>query len=570
MNNTLEHKSQTANQRAQQHESQSAKAYPSRTIVHAKLEMTEPGDHDEREADAMARAIVSGGKIARKISGGSSSSSGIAVSQQMESQLSQLQGGGRPMPEGLRNMMESGFGQDFSQVRLHTDSEAANMSSSIHAKAFTLGNDIYFNHGQFSPETTEGQRLVAHELTHVVQGTGKVGREVYDLSMLTPEQRQDRMRRSKVRQDLTYCQLRADGLIEAVKEQEESEDSIFDIGWWAKNRDDEFDADFLIATLNEAKTKLKDLEKGLDTSNSDIEEINKGVQAILSIIRMVDDALAVHRNNNIEGAGDMITALRVTKTACFAIAGAAAAAALAPVMAPIALSAGITTGSTLGAGFATAGFVAAGVVAPNMAIGAVSGSIDALATEAGKHGSNFSEYEWSNVGKSAAIGGVTGGLGTTSAAIAGGIIKDSIVGGLISGGAEYYFGEGAGELHEMGYSDMYRRYKKSYDNYGSARIDERLKRFQEYIVRAEHTGYIFYENGEFHNPTIPYKWSVYENQRKIDGLKVDIANNKILISEDLQPLTDALNSFKYYGIVINEQSLPDIFIKNRQTYGKYK
>lgn len=176
MNTTLEHKSQTANQRAQQHESQSAKAYPSRTIVHAKLEMTEPGDHDEREADAMARAIVSGGKIARKISGGSSSSSGIAVSQQMESQLSQLQGGGRPMPEGLRNMMESGFGQDFSHVRLHTDSEAADMNSSIHAKAFTLGNDIYFNHGQFSPETTEGQRLVAHELTHVVQGTGKVGR----------------------------------------------------------------------------------------------------------------------------------------------------------------------------------------------------------------------------------------------------------------------------------------------------------------------------------------------------------------------------------------------------------
>ena len=176
MNTTLEHKSQTANQRAQQHESQSAKAYPSRTIVHAKLEMTEPGDHDEQEADAVANTIMSGAKIARKISGGGGSS-GIAVSTQMESQLSQLQGGGRQMPEGLRNMMESGFGQDFSQVRLHTDSEAASLSSSIHAKAFTHGNDIYFNQGQFSPETSEGQHLVAHELTHVVQGTGKVGRE---------------------------------------------------------------------------------------------------------------------------------------------------------------------------------------------------------------------------------------------------------------------------------------------------------------------------------------------------------------------------------------------------------
>ena len=171
----MKHKNQDSVPQALDRDSQSSLAHPSRTIVHAKLEMTEPGDHDEQEADAVANAIVSGGKISRKISGGGGSS-GIAVSQQMESQLSQLQGGGRQMPEGLRNMMESGFGQDFSQVRLHTDSEAANMSSSIHAKAFTLDNDIYFNQGQFSPNTAEGQRLVAHELTHVVQGTGKVGR----------------------------------------------------------------------------------------------------------------------------------------------------------------------------------------------------------------------------------------------------------------------------------------------------------------------------------------------------------------------------------------------------------
>lgn len=177
MNTSFDHKDTPKNQRHSQHESQSAKTHPSRTIVHAKLEMTDPGDHDEQEADAMAEAVVSGGKISRKISGGGGGSSGIAVSQQMESQLSQLQGGGRPMPQGLLNMMESGFGQDFGHVRIHTDAEAADMSSSISAKAFTLGNDIYFNRGQFNPETTEGQRLVAHELTHVVQGTGKVGRK---------------------------------------------------------------------------------------------------------------------------------------------------------------------------------------------------------------------------------------------------------------------------------------------------------------------------------------------------------------------------------------------------------
>lgn len=179
MHTTQQHINPTQAQQSPQHESQSVKAYPSRTIVHAKLEMTEPGDHDEQEADSMADIVVSGGKIARKISNGGSSS-GIAVSQQMESQLSQLQGGGRSMPQGLLSMMENGFGQDFGQVRIHTDAEAADMSSSISARAFTLGNDIYFNRGQFSPETAEGQRLVAHELTHVVQGTGKVGRIFLD------------------------------------------------------------------------------------------------------------------------------------------------------------------------------------------------------------------------------------------------------------------------------------------------------------------------------------------------------------------------------------------------------
>ena len=151
--------------------------FPSRTLVHAKLEMTVSGDADEREAETMASDIISGGKVRREVSSGFGGGSGIAVSPQMESQLSQLQGGGHAMPDGLRSMMENGFGRDFSRVRLHTDAQAADMSSSIHAKAFTLGNDIYFNRGQFSPSSTEGQRLLAHELTHVAQGTGKVGRQ---------------------------------------------------------------------------------------------------------------------------------------------------------------------------------------------------------------------------------------------------------------------------------------------------------------------------------------------------------------------------------------------------------
>ena len=166
------------------------KNQPSQTIVHAQLEMTKPGDADENEANAMADAIVSGGKIRRQISNGTSGS-GIAVSTAMESQLAQTQGGGRTMPEGLRNMMETGFGRDFSNVRIHTDSQAVAMSENLSAKAFTLGNDIYFNKGQFAPNTTEGQHLVAHELTHVVQGSGKVGREFENNNLAFDESQSD-------------------------------------------------------------------------------------------------------------------------------------------------------------------------------------------------------------------------------------------------------------------------------------------------------------------------------------------------------------------------------------------
>lgn len=160
-----------------QKESHSAIAYPSRTFVQAKLEMTSPDDLEEQEADAVANEVINGGKIARQVSGGSGSS-GIAVPRQMESRLLHSQGGGQPMPHGLRSMMESGFGQQFSQVRLHADAEAADLSSSIGAKAFTYGNDIFFNHGQYSPYSSSGQHLLAHELTHVLQQGGKVARSM--------------------------------------------------------------------------------------------------------------------------------------------------------------------------------------------------------------------------------------------------------------------------------------------------------------------------------------------------------------------------------------------------------
>jgi len=83
--------------------------------------------------------------------------------------------GGRALPSATREFFEPRFGADFSGVRVHTDERASATASSIGAKAFTVGKDIAFDSGQYSPASHEGRKLLAHELTHTLQqGTSTV------------------------------------------------------------------------------------------------------------------------------------------------------------------------------------------------------------------------------------------------------------------------------------------------------------------------------------------------------------------------------------------------------------
>ncbi|MEZ4939303.1 MAG: DUF4157 domain-containing protein [Saprospiraceae bacterium] len=82
-------------------------------------------------------------------------------------------GGGQPMDTGTRQFMESRFGQDFGQVRIHTDSRAAESAAAIQAKAYTSGKDIVFGAGAYQPGNDAGKRLLAHELVHVGQQGGE-------------------------------------------------------------------------------------------------------------------------------------------------------------------------------------------------------------------------------------------------------------------------------------------------------------------------------------------------------------------------------------------------------------
>ena len=90
------------------------------------------------------------------------------VDHSLEAQIHHLRGGGQSLPAPTRAFFESRFGYDFSQVRVHSDSREAEAAEALNARAFTIGQDMVFGVGQYTIGTKEGQRLLTHELTHVV------------------------------------------------------------------------------------------------------------------------------------------------------------------------------------------------------------------------------------------------------------------------------------------------------------------------------------------------------------------------------------------------------------------
>jgi len=96
-------------------------------------------------------------------------SEGNASATTIGNKLRASSSGGSALSSNVRTGMEGSFGTDFSNVRIHTGSNAVQMNQELGAQAFTHGNDIYFNQGKYQPDTTSGQHLLAHELTHTVQ-----------------------------------------------------------------------------------------------------------------------------------------------------------------------------------------------------------------------------------------------------------------------------------------------------------------------------------------------------------------------------------------------------------------
>jgi len=156
--------------------------------IQAKLNVSQPGDQQELEADKVAETVMKMDdtsvlrqsekeKEEELISAKSTSDEKkTIIDQQTESEIQNL-GKGKPLTKSEREFFEPRMGADFSGVRLHDDEKANGLAGSVNAKAFTKGNNIVFGEGEYSPQTDEGKKLMAHELAHVVQKNKNISRK---------------------------------------------------------------------------------------------------------------------------------------------------------------------------------------------------------------------------------------------------------------------------------------------------------------------------------------------------------------------------------------------------------
>lgn len=134
-----------------------------------KLSVSKPGDAHEQEADQVADQVMRSATPNSKLGRNSSNENSSATAPTSVEPI--FHGHGQPLNPDTRSFMESRLGHDFSNVRMHTDPAAASTALALDARAFTAGQNIGFAAGEFAPETHQGQRLIAHELAHVIQGS---------------------------------------------------------------------------------------------------------------------------------------------------------------------------------------------------------------------------------------------------------------------------------------------------------------------------------------------------------------------------------------------------------------
>ena len=135
-----------------------------------------PAKKDDGEGSAQ-RALAEGrpssldkhGLMHLQRAAGNASVSSFLAEEDRSPVLDVVGSGGQPLDRATRAEMETSLGHDFSDVRIHTGGHASESAKSVQAQAYTVGNDIVFGGENFAPDTSAGKRMLAHELTHVVQ-----------------------------------------------------------------------------------------------------------------------------------------------------------------------------------------------------------------------------------------------------------------------------------------------------------------------------------------------------------------------------------------------------------------
>lgn len=198
-------------------------------ILQAKLTVGPVGDRYEREADEVADRVVrslrngGGGQeveepAAPRVQRASAiGAEGGALDADTDRAIRSSRGGGKAMPTTARRQMEGAFGADFSGIRVHEGSQAAALNERIQAKAFTVGNDVFFRDGMPDTNSSSGQHLLAHELTHTIQQGGAPAQRSTDAKAV-PTDRLQRDTGTVVRRNVDTIITQTDAQLSESKE----------------------------------------------------------------------------------------------------------------------------------------------------------------------------------------------------------------------------------------------------------------------------------------------------------------------------------------------------------------
>jgi len=191
--------------------------------IQCKLSIGAVNDPLEKEADTMADKVMSmqevpsviessaggiqrtcadcgkGDKLQRKtlasfIQRKESTTGDAAASDAISNKINASKGSGSNFDTYTQSFMQSRFGTDFNNVKIHTDEESIQMNRELNAKAFTVCSDIYFNSGKYNPDSSTGRHLLAHELTHTIQQEKKdqsINRQSIDIINIPLKEAQD-------------------------------------------------------------------------------------------------------------------------------------------------------------------------------------------------------------------------------------------------------------------------------------------------------------------------------------------------------------------------------------------